>query len=118
LGRPEPSRADLLVPEVNLELAAAELRALLDEFAEQLPLALAGYNAGPNAARRWLPQRPLDADIWIENIPYNETRNYVQRVLWHSLVFSWLESGAGHDTRGWLAAIVPPETGGNLHAER
>jgi len=119
LGRPEPSRADLLVPEINLTLAAAELRSLLDEFAEQLPLALAGYNAGPNAARRWLPTGPLDADVWIENIPYNETRDYVQRVLWHSLVFAWLENGSGHDTRGWLAAIEPPVRGDrDLHAER
>ncbi|HEX6994385.1 MAG TPA: transglycosylase SLT domain-containing protein [Gammaproteobacteria bacterium] len=119
LGRPEPSRADLLVPEINLTLAAAELRSLLDEFAEQLPLALAGYNAGSNAARRWLPARPLDADVWIENIPYNETRDYVQRVLWHSVVFAWLESGAGRDTRGWLASIEPPGGGDrDLHAER
>ena len=119
LGAPEPSRADLLVPEINLTLAAAELRSLLDEFAEQLPLALAGYNAGPNAARRWLPERPLDADVWIENIPYNETRDYVQRVLWHSVVFAWLESGAGRDTRAWLAAIEPPGSGSReLHADR
>ena len=120
LARPEPSRADLLVPEINLALGAAELRSLLDEFAGQLPLALAGYNAGPNAARRWLPASPLDADVWIENIPYNETRDYVQRVLWHSLVFSWLESGNGHDTREWLAAIEPPPTAAvrDLHAER
>jgi len=119
LDRPEPTRADLLVPEINLALGAAELRALLDEFADQLPLALAGYNAGPNAARRWLPRRPLDADVWIENIPYNETRDYVQRVLWHSVVFAWLESGAGRDTRDWLAAIEPPVGGEReLHADR
>src|SRR5690606_21776789 len=118
LGAPEPSRADLLVPEINLTLAAAELRSLLDEFGGQLPVALAGYNAGPNAARRWLPERPLDADIWIENIPYNETRNYVQRVLWHSVVFAWLGSGEARDTREWIVRVGPTDDGEReLHAE-
>ncbi len=107
IDHPAPSRADLLVPEVNLLLGAAELRSLLDQFGGQLPLALAGYNAGPNAARRWAPAEPLDADIWIENIPFNETRDYVQRVLWHTIVFEWLERGGGRDTREWLAPIEP-----------
>jgi soluble lytic murein transglycosylase len=104
---PEPTRADLMVPSINVTLGAAELRSLVETFDGQLPVALAGYNAGPNAARRWLPDRPLDADVWIENIPYNETRSYVQRVLWHSLVFAWLESGDARDTRAWLAQIGP-----------
>jgi len=118
LGRPPPSRADLLVPEINVILGAAELRSLLDQFDGQLPLALAAYNAGPNAARRWRPNRPLDADIWIENVPFNETRDYVQRVLWHSLVFAWLDSGEGRDTREWLSAIRPAADAQELHAER
>ncbi|HEX7082017.1 MAG TPA: transglycosylase SLT domain-containing protein [Gammaproteobacteria bacterium] len=116
-NRPVPSYADLLVPKVNVTLGAAELRTLLDEFDDQLPVALAGYNAGPEAARRWLPSEPLDADVWIENIPYNETRDYVQRVLWHSLVFAWLQSGEARDTGPWLTQVRPsaePE----LHAER
>src|SRR5690606_32816618 len=115
---PAPRREDLLVPATNMMLGAAELATLLEEFGSQLPVALAGYNAGPAAARRWLPDRPLDADVWIENIPYNETRAYVQRVLWHSLVFAWLDSGHPRDTRAWLAAIAPPDSGLELHVER
>ena len=114
---PAPGYADLFVPEVNVKLGAAELRTLVDEFGGQIPVALAGYNAGPNAARRWLPEAPLDSDIWIENVPYNETRDYVQRVLWHSLVFAWLESGDARDTSGWLARIEPAGDA-ELHAER
>ncbi len=70
--RPTPALTDLFDPYINTALGAARLRMLLDEFDEQIPVALAGYNAGPNAVTRWLPQEPLDSDIWIENIPYNE----------------------------------------------
>jgi soluble lytic murein transglycosylase len=51
--------------------------------------------------------------VWIENIPYNETREYVQRVLWHSVVFGWLDDGNGRDAIGWLAPVrSEPETAG------
>lgn len=103
--QPEPRRADLLDPAVNARLGAAHLKELLDRFDEQLPLALASYNAGPNAAARWLPAAALDTDIWIENIPYNETRTYVQRILWHSLVFSWLGSRQPQSTAHWLTQV-------------
>lgn len=110
-NQPEPGYADLLVPETNVTLGAAELRTLIDTFGA-LPPALAGYNAGPNAARRWLPDEPLDTDVWIENIPYNETRGYVQRVLWHSLVFAWLEDERRpRDTRPWLTRIADGDVG-------
>ena len=105
--QPTPQSADLLKPSVNLALGAAHLRELLDAFDGQTLVALAGYNAGPRAAERWLPSASLDADIWIENIPYNETRDYVQRVLWHRVVFAWLETGAGEPFARWLAPIRP-----------
>jgi soluble lytic murein transglycosylase len=82
------------------------MRDLIDEF-EQTPVALAGYNAGQAAAARWLPAEPIDADIWIENIPYNETRDYVQRVLWHTVVFGWLQTGGPQDVQSWLQPIAP-----------
>jgi soluble lytic murein transglycosylase len=117
-GQPVPDYAELFVPETNVKLGAAELRSLIDDFDGQIEVGLAGYNAGPNAARRWLPERPIDADIWVENIPYNETRDYVQRVLWHSLVFAWLDSGEPRSTESWLAQISPIGTAERpLHAE-
>jgi peptidoglycan lytic transglycosylase len=101
-----PLVGDLFDPYVNTSLGAGRLRMLLDRFGEQLPVALAGYDAGLNAATRWLPSRPIDTDIWIENIPYNETREYVERVLWNSLLFSWLRSG-GEPPRAdtWVTTI-------------
>ncbi len=105
--RPSPALTDLFDPYINTALGAARLRMLLDEFDDQTPVALAGYNAGPNAVLRWLPPEPLDPDIWIENIPYNETRGYVQRILWHSLMFNWLKSKEPQQTQAWLAPVRP-----------
>jgi soluble lytic murein transglycosylase len=105
---PVPTRADLLIPAVNIPLGAAFLRSLVDRAAGQVPLAAASYNAGPAAARRWLPAAPMETDIWAENIPFNETRAYVQRVAWHTLVFSWLNDRKPRDVANWLSKIEAP----------
>jgi soluble lytic murein transglycosylase len=109
---PAPNRAALLEPAVNIKLGAAHLRALIDAFDGQIAPGLAAYNAGSNNVEHWLSDRPVDADIWIENIPYNETRAYVRRVLWHSLVFKWLDSGRPQNARSWLAPIKPDANAG------
>lgn len=103
---PAPRRADLFDAAVSIKLGAARLSHLLDDFDGQVPVALAAYNAGENAAKRWLPAEPIDSDIWIENIPYNETRAYVRRVLWHSLVVEWLETGRAQSARAWLDRVA------------
>jgi soluble lytic murein transglycosylase len=107
---PAPTRSDLFDPKVSITLGAARLAELIERFDAQLPVALGAYNAGEAAASRWLPGRALDSDVWIENIPYDETRAYVRRVLWHALVFRWLETGEPQDTRAWLGEIAagPP----------
>ena len=104
---PKPSRADLYDPATNIRLGAARLTSLIEKYDAEIPVALAAYNAGENAADRWLPEQPIDSDVWIENIPYNETRAYVRRVLWHSLVFDWLDDGRPKSTRSWLAEVTP-----------
>jgi soluble lytic murein transglycosylase len=106
-NRPAPTATSLFDPAVNVVLGSAHLKNLLERFKDQLPIALAGYNAGPGAAQRWLPAEEMDPDIWVENIPYNETRSYVQRILWHTVVFSWLEDQQQQDTREWLKALRP-----------
>ena len=109
-GLPAPNRDDLFDPRINITLGAARVAELLEQFDAQLPVALGAYNAGAAAATRWLPPRAIDSDVWIENIPYNETRAYVRRVLWHSLVFEWLETSRPQNARDWLGKIesAPP----------
>jgi soluble lytic murein transglycosylase len=104
---PVPSDEELFNPRINVPLATVHLKSLVDNFDGQILLALAAYNAGSTAVRRWLPVQVMDSDIWMENIPYNETRNYVQRILWHSLVFHWLRTQEPLDTKAWLAPISP-----------
>jgi soluble lytic murein transglycosylase len=106
LKLPAPHMADLFDPRINSTLGAEHLHQLLDKVDGQLPLALAAYNAGIAAASRWLPAERIAPDVWIENIPYNETRNYVQRILWHTVVYGWLRSdGQAQDTTSWLTPI-------------
>jgi soluble lytic murein transglycosylase len=74
-------------PNYNMTLGQAYLAGLIDEFDGSYVMALAGYNAGPGRARKWARQngnpreKAIDTIDWIEMIPFNETRNYVQRVL-------------------------------------
>ena len=97
---------DLFDPNVNIPIGAAHVRDMIDRFSGQPIIAIAAYNAGPGAAARWLPAKNAQpSDVWIENIPYNETRTYVQRVLWHSVVFGWRASGQPQDTTAWLTSM-------------
>ena len=74
-------------PDYNMKLGTAYLSGLLERFGGALPLALAGYNAGPANVERWLDDYgdpasgQIDIIDWIESIPFSETRNYVQRII-------------------------------------
>ncbi len=85
---PVPGRDALFDPAIAVPLGAAYLRELLDRYRNQLDLSLAAYNAGPVSVARWLPSQPVDADVWVENIPYTETRTYVQHVFEHIVAFA------------------------------
>ncbi|CAA7624696.1 lytic transglycosylase domain-containing protein [Magnetospirillum sp. SS-4] len=80
-----PGRLD--DPDFNIQLGSAYLGEMLGNFEGSYVLALASYNAGPGRARRWIreygdPREPaVDVVDWVEMIPFNETRNYVQRVI-------------------------------------
>lgn len=104
----EPSREDLFDPETNLGLGAAYLHDMQEKWNGSLILALGSYNAGPTAVARWLPERPKDADIWIENIPFAETRGYIQRILWHICVFGWRQTGEAQDLSPLLKPVSKP----------
>lgn len=83
-----PARDELFEPTVSLRLGARYVRELLDKYRGQLAPSLAAYNAGPMSVSRWLPSDPIDADVWIENIPYTETRGYIQHILEHIVAFA------------------------------
>ena len=80
-------------PAYNMRLGTAYLGALLDQFGGAMPYAVAGYNAGPGRVADWLATNGdpaaggIDMVDWIELIPFNETRNYVQRVVENVVVY-------------------------------
>jgi len=79
----------------NIRLGTWYLSKMYSRFAENKVLATAAYNAGPLRVDDWLPTSgTLDARIWIENIPYNETRGYVRRVLTDEAIFHWRLTGS------------------------
>jgi soluble lytic murein transglycosylase len=73
---------DLYKPEIAIQYGAAYLKKLSVEFDNQLPLVAAAYNGGPHRVKLWLRNfGDIDFDVFIEHIPFPETRTYVKRVL-------------------------------------
>ena len=84
------NNAYLLNAQKNIAIGSAYLKLMSDWFHGSMILATAAYNAGPNNVRRWLPKDGcMEADIWIEKIPFNETRKYVQRILYFASIYDW-----------------------------
>ncbi|MGY3975824.1 transglycosylase SLT domain-containing protein [Aeromonas mytilicola] len=88
LGVPYRNEQQLFDPTMNIRLGSAYLKRLLDVYDGNRILAAAAYNAGPGRVKRWREQstnKPMD--VWVESIPYKETRNYVQNVLSFDLIY-------------------------------
>lgn len=74
-------KGSLLDPGTSIRFGSWYLGKILKRFNGDAVLAIAGYNAGPNAAARWAASLPVETDEFVESIPYEETRGYVKRVL-------------------------------------
>jgi soluble lytic murein transglycosylase len=86
-------------PSVNISLGARVLGKYRDKFPQDPLLAIAAYNAGPGAAERWRKQRSGESfDLWVELIPYVETRRYIKRVLGSAAVYAIIYDEAAPDT--------------------
>jgi soluble lytic murein transglycosylase len=88
LGLPH-DRISLKRPSVNIPLGARVLGQYTGKFPDDPLLGIAAYNAGPGAAQRWRKDRPgASFDLWVELIPYVETRRYIKRVLGSAAVYA------------------------------
>lgn len=91
---PYSGLATLVDPKSNIHLGTTYLGQMAERYGGNRVLATAAYNAGPHRVDRWLPKdSSIDARIWIENIPFNETRQYVKRVLTAQTIFHWRMTG-------------------------
>ncbi len=80
--------SSLFNPSANIKYGSYYYKQLLLRFGGHFALAMAAYNAGPNRVIKWLPtDRTMPADIWIEIIPYKETRKYVASVLSYTTIY-------------------------------
>ncbi len=94
INLPYSGLATLVDPESNIRLGTTYLGQMAQRYDGNQVLATAAYNAGPHRVDGWLPEKgTIDARVWIENIPFNETRKYVKRVLAAQAIFHWRMTG-------------------------
>ena len=89
IHKPLKTTNELYDPSRNIQLGSAYLRRMYDTHQQNPVLATASYNAGPHRIKRWLPDNDLPTDIWIENIPFKETRRYTRSVLSYTAIFDY-----------------------------
>lgn len=94
---------------VNLRLGTEYLKLVFDDQDGQALLASAAYNAGPRRVRKWRAAlaRPLDGALFVETIPVTETREYVKRVLFNTVVYRSLLDRPGLSLGSLLGPVIP-----------
>ncbi len=108
--------------DTNIAIGTGYLKLVLDSFQGSMPLAAAAYNAGPSRARQWRGASgapAIEAAIWAENIPFNETRDYVKKVLSNATLYAVMQTGQPQSIKARLGAVgapdaATPETGLDL----
>jgi soluble lytic murein transglycosylase len=96
--------------DTNIALGTGYLKLVLDNFAGSMPMAAAAYNAGPGRPRSWRGSAGspvLEAAIWAENIPFNETRDYVKKVLANTTLYAAMITGQTQSLKARLGRIGP-----------
>jgi soluble lytic murein transglycosylase len=99
----------IIDPTLNVKLGTGYLKMVLDDFDGSQAMAAAAYNAGPSRPRRWREGASVEPAVWAENIPFNETRDYVKKVLSNAAVYASLINGRALSLKSWLGpqAIGP-----------
>lgn len=94
-------------PDTNVLLGTSYMRIIMEDLDSHPVLASAGYNAGPSRARRWRDERPLEGAIYAETIPFDETRDYVKKVMTNAVIYAALFDGQPQSLKGRLGTIAP-----------
>jgi soluble lytic murein transglycosylase len=93
--------------EVNVAIGTGYLKLVLDDFEGSMPMATAAYNAGPGRPRAWRNGPVLDAAIWVENIPFLETRDYVKKVLSNTTNYAAILTHQPQSLKARLGTVGP-----------
>jgi len=102
--------------DTNTRYGAFYFRHLLDRLDNQPALAAAAYNAGPGRAQAWRPAAPLEGAAWVETIPFNETRDYVKKVLANLMFYSHALGRPAQPLKATLATVAPRGANGSTLA--
>ena len=94
--------------DTNITLGTNYLKMVFDALDQHPVLASAAYNAGPNRARRWRADRPLEGAVYVETIPFNETRDYVKKVMSNAVYYATLFNEQPQSLKARLGVIRPP----------
>lgn len=97
--------------DTNIAIGTGYLKLVLDDFAGSMPMAAAAYNAGPGRPRNWRNGPTLEAAAWAENVPFNETRDYVKKVLANTTVYAAILTGQPQSLRARLGVVGPRDAG-------
>ncbi len=98
----------LIDGEFNIKLGVKYLNHLMGRFDNNMVLTAAAYNAGPSRVNKWMADRPVAADLWVETIPFDETRAYVKAVLFNTIVSQWsLNDGAITPLKHRMPDVAP-----------
>jgi soluble lytic murein transglycosylase len=93
--------------DINVAIGTGYLKLLLDDFGGSMPMATAAYNAGPSRPRSWRNGPVLEAAIWAENIPFQETRDYVKKVLANTTNYAAVLTGQPQSLKARLGNVGP-----------
>jgi soluble lytic murein transglycosylase len=107
LGLAGFNKQRVTVVETNINLGTYYLRDLMEALDHQPVMATAGYNAGPSRARAWRADKPLEGAVYTESIPFNETRDYVRKVMSNTMYYSRLIGQQFTGLRERLGVIPP-----------
>jgi soluble lytic murein transglycosylase len=103
--------------DTNITIGTAYLKLALDDFEGSMPLAAAAYNAGPSRPRAWRNGPVLPGEIWAENIPFEETRDYVKHVLANTTNYAALITGQPQSLRARLGTVGPRANPATINRE-
>jgi soluble lytic murein transglycosylase len=96
--------------DTNIAIGTGYLKLVLDDFGGSMPMAAAAYNAGPSRPRAWRNGPVMEAAAWAETVPFNETRDYVKKVLANTTVYAALLTEQPQSLKARLGVIGPRDT--------
>lgn len=100
--------------DTNFTLGTYYMKSMLSRFNDSPVLATAAYNAGPTRARQWCAETPLEGAIYIETIPFDETREYVKKVMSNTEYYAELFGTPARSLKERLGVVVARDTANQL----